>query len=41
MSETTRISEKDQATITHGLREKYDLEPGDGDAATQTRPQPV
>lgn len=29
VSETTRITEKGQATIPHGLREKYDLEPGD------------
>lgn len=29
MSETTRITEKGQATIPHELREKYDLEPGD------------
>lgn len=29
MSQTTRITEKGQATIPHELREKYDLEPGD------------
>ena len=29
MSESTRITEKGQATIPKGLREKYDLEPGD------------
>lgn len=29
MGETTRITEKGQATIPHALREKYDLEPGD------------
>lgn len=29
MSETTRITEKGQATIPKPLREKYDLEPGD------------
>ena len=29
MSETTRLTEKGQATIPHTLREKYDLEPGD------------
>ena len=29
MSESTRISEKGQATIPKALREKYDLEPGD------------
>ena len=29
VSETTRITEKGQATIPHELREKYDLEPGD------------
>lgn len=29
MSETTRITEKGQATIPHELREKYDLKPGD------------
>jgi len=29
MSESTRITEKGQATIPKPLREKYDLEPGD------------
>lgn len=29
MSESTRITEKGQATIPKELREKYDLEPGD------------
>lgn len=29
MSETTRVTEKGQATIPKELREKYDLEPGD------------
>lgn len=29
MSESTRITEKGQATIPKDLREKYDLEPGD------------
>lgn len=29
MSQTTRITEKGQATIPHELREKYNLEPGD------------
>lgn len=29
MSESTRITEKGQATIPKALREKYDLEPGD------------
>ncbi|MFC7019231.1 MULTISPECIES: AbrB/MazE/SpoVT family DNA-binding domain-containing protein [Haloarcula] len=29
MSESTRITEKGQATIPKRLREKYDLEPGD------------
>lgn len=29
MSESTRITEKGQATIPKSLREKYDLEPGD------------
>ena len=29
MSETTRVTEKGQATIPKGLREKYGLEPGD------------
>lgn len=29
MSETTRITEKGQATIPKELREKYDLSPGD------------
>ena len=29
MSETTRVTEKGQATIPKRLREKYDLEPGD------------
>lgn len=29
MSQTTRLTEKGQATIPHELREKYDLEPGD------------
>ncbi|MDS0475660.1 AbrB/MazE/SpoVT family DNA-binding domain-containing protein [Natrinema sp. 1APR25-10V2] len=29
MSQTTRITEKGQATIPKALREKYDLEPGD------------
>jgi AbrB family looped-hinge helix DNA binding protein len=29
MSETTRITEKGQATIPKHLREKYNLEPGD------------
>ena len=30
MSEATRITEKGQATIPKELREKYDLDPGDG-----------
>jgi AbrB family looped-hinge helix DNA binding protein len=29
MSESTRVTEKGQATIPKDLREKYDLEPGD------------
>ena len=29
MPETTRVTEKGQATIPKRLREKYDLEPGD------------
>lgn len=29
MSETTRVTEKGQATIPKELRDKYDLEPGD------------
>lgn len=29
MSESTRVTEKGQATIPKELREKYDLEPGD------------
>lgn len=29
MSESTRVTEKGQATIPKALREKYDLEPGD------------
>lgn len=29
MSESTRVTEKGQATIPKVLREKYDLEPGD------------
>ncbi|UIP00274.1 AbrB/MazE/SpoVT family DNA-binding domain-containing protein [Halobaculum sp. CBA1158] len=29
MSESTRVTEKGQATIPKPLREKYDLEPGD------------
>ena len=29
MSESTRVTEKGQATIPKHLREKYDLEPGD------------
>lgn len=29
MSQSTRITEKGQATIPHELREKYDLKPGD------------
>jgi len=29
MAETTRVTEKGQATIPKRLREKYDLEPGD------------
>lgn len=29
MSETTRVTEKGQATIPKELREKYDLDPGD------------
>lgn len=29
MTETTRVTEKGQATIPKDLREKYDLEPGD------------
>ena len=29
MSESTRVTEKGQATIPKRLREKYDLEPGD------------
>lgn len=29
MSESTRVTEKGQATIPHEIREKYDLEPGD------------
>ncbi|WP_311173093.1 AbrB/MazE/SpoVT family DNA-binding domain-containing protein [Halobellus ordinarius] len=29
MSESTRVTEKGQATIPKGLREKYGLEPGD------------
>jgi AbrB family looped-hinge helix DNA binding protein len=29
VSETTRVTEKGQATIPKRLREKYDLEPGD------------
>lgn len=29
MSQTTRITEKGQATIPKELREKYDLDPGD------------
>jgi len=29
MSESTRVTEKGQATIPKSLREKYDLEPGD------------
>ena len=29
MTETTRVTEKGQATIPKHLREKYDLEPGD------------
>lgn len=29
MSESTRVTEKGQATIPEELREKYDLDPGD------------
>lgn len=29
MSQSTRVTEKGQTTIPKGLREKYDLEPGD------------
>lgn len=29
MSQTTRVTEKGQATIPKELRDKYDLEPGD------------
>lgn len=29
MSESTRVTDKGQATIPKALREKYDLEPGD------------
>lgn len=29
MSETTRVTEKGQATIPKAIRNKYDLEPGD------------
>lgn len=29
MAETTRVTEKGQATIPKAIREKYDLEPGD------------
>lgn len=29
MSDTTRVTEKGQATIPKELREKYDLDPGD------------
>lgn len=29
MSQSTRVTEKGQATIPKGLREKYDLKPGD------------
>jgi AbrB family looped-hinge helix DNA binding protein len=29
MSESTRVTEKGQATIPKALREKYDIEPGD------------
>lgn len=29
MTESTRVTEKGQATIPKSLREKYDLEPGD------------
>jgi AbrB family looped-hinge helix DNA binding protein len=29
MSQTTRVSEKGQATIPQELREKYEIEPGD------------
>lgn len=29
MSQATRVTEKGQATIPKGLREKYNLEPGD------------
>lgn len=29
MAETTRVSQKGQATIPQSLREKFDIEPGD------------
>lgn len=29
MAETTRVTEKGQATIPKAIRDKYDLEPGD------------
>jgi len=36
VAETTRVTEKGQATIPKRLREKYDLEPGDEVAWVET-----